>query len=441
MPRLSISRIVQVALAILSLGLIAFLGAGVYQSSRVRILRAAAGSSNGDSYILLSALKKVVERHSSKVRIEVIETGGTVENLHMLEERNADLAVAQADVTPGPSAQSVAVLFDDTFQLLVHEASPIGHFVDLRGKRIALARSGGQFDSFMRVANHYGLREDDFAFVGATDALADQAFLSGGAEALFRVRALGNPAIQHLAGAGATRFIPISQAEAMKIRYPAFQPGVIPTGAYSGEPPIPPADVPSIAIHRMLMARDGADEEAVRQVTQVLLEQRQEIAQAIPDQLGVVRLLVGQIRRFDIRFDFGPGLHRGAASYYDKDKPSFLRANADYLGLMLSVAVMVGSWIWQLKNWMSWQQKNAGDAYTSRVVQLMTDAQSAESPKALDLVKAELLATLTAAVRDLDADKLSEESFQSFRDVLQTVLGLVRERREMLESHGNYLRA
>jgi hypothetical protein len=191
----------------------------------------------------------------------------------------------------------------------------------------------------------------------------------------------------------------------------------------------------------MLMARDGTDEEAVREVTKALLEQRQEIAQAIPDQVSVVRLLVGQIRRFDIRSDYGPGLHRGSASYYDKDKPSFLRANADYVGLILSVVVMIGSWIWQLKNWMSRQQKNAGDAYTSRVMQLLTDAQSAESPRAMDLVKAELLATLTSAVRDLDAAKLSEESFQSFRDVLQIVLGLVRERREMLEDKGIHLKS
>lgn len=375
------------------------------------------------------------------MRIAVVETGGTVENLRMLEAKTADIAVAQADVTPGPSAQSVAVLFDDTFQLLVHEASPIRNFADLRGKRIALARSGGQFDSFVRVADHFNLREDDFIFVGATDALADQAFLNGGADALFRIRALGNPAIQRLVGAGAIRFLPIFQAAAMKIRYPAFQPALIPAGAYFGEPPIPPMDVPAIAIHRMLLARAGADEETIREVTAVLLEQRQEIAQEIPDQVSVVRLLVAQIRRFDTHSDFGPGLHRGAAGYYDKDKPSFLKANADYIGLMLSVVVMIGSWIWQLKSWITRQQKNAGDEYTSRITQLMMDAQSAESATALDALKTDLLATLTSAVRDLDADKLSEESFQSFRDVLQIVLEVIRERREILVSRQNFSRS
>jgi hypothetical protein len=199
----------------------------------------------------------------------------------------------------------------------------------------------------VRVAEHFNLREDEFTFTGATDSLADQAFLSGGADALFRIRALGNPAIQRLAGAGAIRFLPISQAAAMKIRYPAFQPALIPAGAYFDEPPVPPTDVPAIAVNRRLLARAG---------------------------------------------------------YYDKDKPSFLKANADYIGLLLSVVVMLGSWIWQLKSWMTRQQKNAGDAYTSRVIQTMMDAQSAESPTALDALKTDLLATLTSAVSDSAAE-------------------------------------
>lgn len=431
MPRLTLNKVSQIGLAVLTVGLVSLLAVGVYQSSRTQTLNLASGSSGSDSHILCAALKSVVERHNPKLRVNVLETGGTVQNLQMLEQGNADLVAAQADVMPGPSARAVAVLFDDTFQLLVHRTSSVRTFQDLHSKRIALARSGGQFDSFLRVANHFNLREQDFHFVGGSDSSADEAFV-GGADALFRVRALGNPTIQHLASTGDIRFIPIAQAAAMKIRYPAFQPAVIPTGVYLGEPSIPAEDVPTIAVHRMLLARVGADPDPVRALTAVLLEDRQEVADEIPSDAVAVRLLLAQIRRPDIRSDFGPTLHRGAASFYDKDKPSFLQANADYVGLMLSVVVMLGSWIWQLKGWMMRKQKNAGDEYSNRAMQLMTAAQAVDSIEDLDVLKTELLATLTAAVRDLDSDKLSEVSFQSFRDVLQIVLEVIRERRETL---------
>jgi TRAP-type uncharacterized transport system substrate-binding protein len=80
----------------------------------------------------------------------------------LLEVGRAQLATAQADVVPGPSARVLAVLYDDTFQLLVRKDSSTKSFADLRGKRFALVKSGGQFQSFLRVAQHFDLHESDF---------------------------------------------------------------------------------------------------------------------------------------------------------------------------------------------------------------------------------------------------------------------------------------
>jgi hypothetical protein len=47
-----------------------------------------------------------------------------------------------------------------------------------------------------------------------------------------------------------------------------------------------------------------------------------------------------------------------------------------------------------------------------------------------------LLAILTKAVYDLDGDKLSEESFQSFRAVLQIALDVTKERHALIAHTG-----
>lgn len=116
-----------------------------FAPSKIQHLTLAAGSSSGESYILGNALKKVVERHYPKMRITLLETNGTVENLQMLEDGRAQLAAAQSNIPPGPTARILAVLYDDTFQLLVLKDSPIHRFSNLRGERIALAKTGGQF--------------------------------------------------------------------------------------------------------------------------------------------------------------------------------------------------------------------------------------------------------------------------------------------------------
>src|ERR1700722_7994020 len=200
MVKLKISHIA--GLTALSLALIGVIASEMYESSKIHRLTLAAGSKTGESFILSAALKTVVERHNPHLQIEVVETGGTAENLKMLEDGRAALATAQADVAAGPSARIVSVLYDDTFQVLTRRDSPAQTSTDLRGKTIGLARSGWQYQSFLQVAQHFGLQESDFRFIGASDDAADQAFAAGQADAVFRVRVLGSPAIQQMMRSG-----------------------------------------------------------------------------------------------------------------------------------------------------------------------------------------------------------------------------------------------
>jgi TRAP transporter TAXI family solute receptor len=394
----------------------------------------AAGSASAESYIVCTALKTVVERHYARIKIAVVETGGTVESLRMLEGGGADLAAAQADVLAGPSSRILAVLYDDTFQVLTQRQSPVQNFPALRNSTIALPRNGGQFQSFLRVASHFGLRESDFKFIGSSDAAADKAFSEGRADALFRVRALSSPSVQRLVQTGNFRLVRIDHAAAMKINYPAFEPAVIPAGAYLGNPAVPAEDLPSISVHRTLLAAAGAEQEAIRAITETLIEQREEMAKEIPEQAAEVRLLLAQIRRPGLQAGLGPALHPGAAQFYDKDKPPFILAHADYLGLMLTVLLMLGSWIWELRAWLQRRQKNVADGYSNRVVALINAASTTESLEALEEIRHQLLTVLSAAVADLDSDKLSEESFHSCRAILQIGLEAVRDSRAILQA-------
>jgi hypothetical protein len=70
-------------------------------------------------------------------------------------------------------------------------------------------------------------------------------------------------------------------------------------------------------------------------------------------------------------------------------------------------------------------------------VALISGVQEVKSLAPLDETWRELLKILTEAVRDLDADKLSEESFNSFRVILQIGMEVTKERRALLSSTSN----
>jgi TRAP transporter TAXI family solute receptor len=360
------------------------------------------------------------------------ETGGTAENLALLESGAADLATAQADVPAGRSARLVANLFSDAFQLLVRKESAIRTFSDLEGKRISVPSHGGQFQSFLNVAEHFGFSRADFVF--PEDDESGAKFISGETDALFRVRAMGNPLITRLARGGKVRLVPIDQAAAMRIRTPSFEPSVIPQGAYLGNPPVPEADLATVAVQRTLVAHVRTPDEPVNWLTGVLMEDREEIARAIPDAFAEVRPLLASIRKPDDHSGLSAGIHPGAVQYYEKDKPSFVVSNADFCALIVTLVLLGGSWLWELKRWLGRKQKNRADAYNHQIILLYNRADVSGSADELEQVRHELMKILTRSVCDLDEDRISHEDFQSLRVIWQIAIDAVREKHTTLQA-------
>jgi hypothetical protein len=267
----------------------------------------------------------------------------------------------------------------------------------------------------------------DFEFVGANDEQADRAFLSKKADAVFRVRAVGNPAIASLVRAGDAEFVPIPQAQAMQIQLAAFTPAVIPQGAYLGAPPIPASDLESVGVHRTLLAHRDASDDVVRAVTELLMEERQELADAIPTDRAEVRSLLAGVKPPETPRGLGPPVHDGAQAYYDRDKPAFVEEYADFVALSLTVLLLLGSWMWELRRWVVQGQKDRADDYTHEVILLITRIQQTTGAADREPIRNELLKLLNDVVWALDQERISEDSFQTFRVVWQIAFDLLRE--------------
>jgi uncharacterized protein len=352
-------------LVLVSLGLFLALAAhATIESSRVHRLTIAAGSKDGESYQFAQVLAEVVARYESKIRIEVLETPGTTDNLNRLQAKQVQLAMAQADIPAPPSAQLVSLLFPDMYQLVASERSNIQSVPDLRNKRVALPPlGGGQYKSFQFLAEHYGLNSKDPLYTPMPDNDADQAFLAGKVDAVFHVRSAGNQSILELVRNNRGRLVPIEQAAAMRIKQPALAATVIPKGTYQGTPPIPDQDQPTVAVWRLLLASKEVDETIIQQLTAILYERRQDLVNQIP-----IAASISPPSEFT-----GTGLpiHPGAQAYYDREKPSFLEANAEVFNLLLSLAVLSATGFWQLKLRIEQKRKDKADDYIQEVMAMV----------------------------------------------------------------------
>ncbi|PSB01292.1 TAXI family TRAP transporter solute-binding subunit [Merismopedia glauca] len=420
-----IGLIVGISVA-LSAGLIIGLTSYIINDrQKIYHLKIAAGSKGGDSYTFSQVIAQVVSKHNPKIQIEAIETEGSEANIKLLETNQVQLATAQADIPTLPASRMVSLLFPDTFQLVVTQKSGINNVGQLKGKRIGLPPlGGGQYKSFWVLAAHYRLASTDFAYRAMSETEADLAFRNNQIDAVFRVRATGNKSIQKLVQDYGGRLIPIDQAAAMKIRQSAFEPLFIPKGAYQGNPPIPPVDLPTVAVQRTLLANKNVDAEVIREITQILAENRQELATQIP--------LAAYIAPPNYTGGTGLPLHLGSQAYYDREKPSFFQENADYLALWLTVIILLFSWIWGLKTWWEKKQKNRADFYNQDLVELIAATYNSNEIQEIREIRQKLVHILTTVVSELDEDRISAESFESFTFTWESAIAAVRDREHIL---------
>ncbi|HLO84310.1 MAG TPA: TAXI family TRAP transporter solute-binding subunit [Nostocaceae cyanobacterium] len=407
---------------LLIVGLIIFLIIHtILDLNQVHRLVIAAGSKTGESYILSQAIAQVVARHEPKIKIEVLETKGTEESLNLLEAGKVQLAAAQADIPTPSSARLICNLFADAFQLVVTAKSGIYEVAALKGKRLALpSKGGGQYNSFWELARHYRLTEQDMIVQDLPETEANNLFLNGQVDAVFRVRPPGNRAIQELIQKSNGRIVGIDQGAAMKISQPAFEPAFIPKGAYLGNPPIPNINLPTITVQRTLLASRNVEAGLIRKITVILFDYRQELAKIMP--------LAANISPPSQVSGTGLPLHPGAAAFYDRDKPNFFQENADYIALIMSVVLLIGSWLWQLKERFEKAQKNRGDDYNQDIVKIMKEISVCADLDNLEKIRTELIERFEKVVESLDQDRITAETFQSFTFTWEAAMSELRDR-------------
>ncbi|PSN10576.1 C4-dicarboxylate ABC transporter substrate-binding protein [filamentous cyanobacterium CCT1] len=407
----------KVVLSVVALSLVGAVASAVFlvrEHTRTYRLVLASGGSTGEYYAFSQAFATVVTRHHPTIAIDVLETEGSVQNMDLLRSSAAQLALVQSDTPVQPPVRAVALLFPEMFHLLARSDADIDSVVDLRGKRIALMpENSGSYALFWPLAQHYGLTADDLTPLPMPADQAHAALAQGDVDALFRVITLGNPAVAELLQTSGTRLIPIEQVDALRLSLPYLTAQVIPQGTYNGGQPAPPADLPVVAVNALLVAHEDIPSHVVNALTRTLHQNRNELVALYP-RAAMIRL--------DTSGDLGLPLHPGAEAFYTQGEPEFLVEYAEPIGLLLSVAVLSFSSLWQLRSWLLGKQKNRADTYNLEILALIDDIHSArfaeravpESLEELAALRERLFDILKRVVTDLDVDRITSESFESF---------------------------
>lgn len=306
---------------ILSLVLAAVLILGaVSTASAATFLSIATGGTTGTYYPLGGDIANLFNTVLPDVKASAQATGGSADNLRLMDAGDAELGTVQNDVASfaytgtdsfeGEVINSFSVitsLYAEYVQIVTRADSDIHSIADFKGKSISIGAAGsGVYTNAMHVLEAAGLTIDDIdaqylSFSESADGLKNKQI-----DAAFICAGIPNAAITELSSTVGVRLISLSDEEVAKLvaAHPTYANLKLPAATYGLE-----EDVNCIAITALLVGRNDLDEELVYQMTKALFEQEGILTHAKAAEITLDSAFVG-VGELPV--------HPGAARYYEE---------------------------------------------------------------------------------------------------------------------------
>jgi TRAP transporter TAXI family solute receptor len=288
--------------------------AGTEQAATIRM---STGFATGNFRPFSEALIKGYAQLMPDVRIQQIDTTGSLDNIQGLEDGAIDIGLSQAGIAymayNGRLRQSVramrgirgiAILNSSAVQLLVGPRSRIRSIDELVGRRVGVGPDGSGAAVISHALLHGYFSPGDVHEVDASVPQTASLLLRDEIDAAFTVSSVPNEDVKHMTDAGA-RLIPIRGPRVNRLRtmYPFFRSELIPAGAYRG------LDTPvhTLSVDVVLLTRASLDDAIVRRLTEGLFRMLPQLSAELPFLKGMM----------PERAPATPvPLHAGAALYY-----------------------------------------------------------------------------------------------------------------------------
>ncbi|HEX9461144.1 MAG TPA: TAXI family TRAP transporter solute-binding subunit [Alphaproteobacteria bacterium] len=226
-----------------------------------KVLRLAAGATDGYYQSIGKRYEAVMEPEGLDDVI-VIDTEGSIDNLHLLSEHpeKVDVALVQgglASEVDSKNLVAIAGVFYEPVWVLVRNGVRAARLSDLKGRRIAIGPEGSGtrvLATQLLAANDIDGDSATLASLGTGHAL--KALDDGEIDAAFFVASEPSHAMTDLLTRKRARILPFDQAEAYRMKFGFLTPVQLPKGAVSLAANVPPVDITLLAPTGMLVARE-----------------------------------------------------------------------------------------------------------------------------------------------------------------------------------------
>ncbi|MFS0574031.1 TAXI family TRAP transporter solute-binding subunit [Sporosarcina sp. 179-K 3D1 HS] len=296
--------------------------AGANGNAKTNYTLTTAGTS-GSFYAIGAAITQVLNNNSESLNVTNQASGGSVENIRLLDNKEVEFALVGGDSAVGAyegtgefegesrkeTLRGVFSMYSQPLSLVVLKDSGISTIQDLQGKKVAVGApgSGSEVKSkevleVLGLPYDTGVKQQYLSFAEAVEGMKD-----GQIDAAFIWAGVPVPAVQELASVRDIDLIDISEEEAAKVNQSnsAIYAETIPANTYSGIE----NEKKTLAVNTQIVVHADVDDEVVYEFVKQFFENIGDIHAAHESMKGVT-LETAPINTIE--------LHSGAAKYYEE---------------------------------------------------------------------------------------------------------------------------
>ncbi|GAA1736633.1 TAXI family TRAP transporter solute-binding subunit [Isoptericola hypogeus] len=315
-----VAVLVAVVAALVLGGALGRRGGDPWAGERPASLVVTTGGASGIYHGYGAAVGDVLSQQDG-VPVEVLDSGGSIENLQRLADGSAQVGFSAADAVADAVAgrgdfpepvplRALARVYDDFVHLVVRADSDIRTIDDLRGHVVSLGASqSGTALIAHRLLTAAGVDGDalDARALGLGESI--DALRSGDVDAFFWSGGLRTPGLDGLADEQPIRLVPLGDlVEEVRDRHGSgYRHGVVPQGMYGST-----REIATLAVPNFLVVRADMPDPVARVLVATLFDARSQVAETVP--------AAAHLDRARAIFTEPVELHPGALQYYRETK-------------------------------------------------------------------------------------------------------------------------
>lgn len=284
-----------------------------------RNIKIATGNHDGVYYKIGNTIKTLLEASNPELKVEIVETTGSVENAELLISKEVDIAFMQSDVAynsyqqlsksidPSIQIRGIASLYTELIQIIGRKEFFIEELSDLNDEPVSVGSIGsGTAKNATDILLASNFKEKDINKKHYSFSELADAFQSGEINAAFVTAGLKFKPLINIAND--VNFIPIYKETVMKLRdkYPYFVSVVIPANTYDGQS----VPVATIGVKALLVTSENFDFTLVEEICSSIYSNLGDLSKVHP--------VATKIKLSKAKIGMIIPIHSGAESFYKR---------------------------------------------------------------------------------------------------------------------------